>query len=137
MGAEPTKDEIRAELERLGAPQPPSSATRDELIEALGAAEHEIQDGDWDVLPGDAVLYVLTADHAAMITRREERFARFVKGVAPFEPRMYSEGDSMYGRVFSAYEDGTVTLDLLGSFPRVTLERIPEGDEPGTYRKRD
>lgn len=135
MGAEPTKDEIRAELDRLGAPQPPSSATRDELIEALAAAQHEVDDEG--VLPGDAVLYVLTADHAAMITKREERFARFVKAVAPFDPRTYVEGDSMYGRVFSAYEDGTVTLDLLGSFPRVTLDRIPEGDEPGTYRKRD
>lgn len=133
MAAEPTKDEIRAALDDLGAPQPPASATKDELLGALQDAQTEVEDGD--VLPGDAVNYCLTADHAAALTDREARFARFVKGVARFEPRTYTEGDSMYGRVFSSYEDGTATIDLLGSFPRFTLERIPPGNEPGTYRK--
>lgn len=129
-----TKDEIRAQLDKLGAPQPPTNATRDELMQALNAANTPVFD-DFDIVPGDAVSYCLTEEHAVLLTVREARFARFVKGVTPFDPRTYTEGDALYGRVFSAYEDGTATIDLLGSFPRLTLDRIPPGDEPGTYRK--
>jgi hypothetical protein len=128
--ADLTKDEIRAELDRLDAAQPPASATRDELLAALQDAQFTAL----AVLPGDAVAYKLTAEHAAALSYREAKFARFVKGVAPFEPRVYSEGDAMYGRVFSSFDDGTATLDLLGSFPRFTLERVQQGDGVGQFR---
>lgn len=133
-----TKDEIRAELDRLGIEQPPSSATRDELLSVLDRwRDQPDDDGGFTVLPGDAVIYQLTAAAAFALTAREARFARFVKHVAPFEPRKYSEGDAVPGRVFSSYDDGTADVDLSDLFPRVTFERVYQGDEPGTWRKRD
>lgn len=90
-----------------------------------------------EVLPGDHVTYTLTVDHAAALTYREARFARFVKVVAPFEPRVYSEGDTMYGRVHASYDDGTATVDLLGSFPRFTLDRVEQGDGIGQFQRKD
>lgn len=129
--AELTKDEIRAELEKLGAPQPPDWAKRDELVEALNSAQFA---AEWDIL-GEQVWYCLTAANAEHLTARERRTARLFKAVAPFDPRMYTEGDQVIGHIVSACEDGTVTVDL-AVFPRVTLERVPEGNEPGTYRKR-
>lgn len=132
-----TKDEIRAELDELGIEQPPTSATRDELLAALDRGRDQPDDEDFTALPGDSVIYQLTADDAFALTAREARFARFVKHVAPFEPRKYSEGDAVPGRVFSSYDDGTADVDLSDSFPRVTLDRVLQGDEPGTWRKRD
>lgn len=37
----PTKADLRARLDELGTEQPPSSATRDELLEAVAAADQQ------------------------------------------------------------------------------------------------
>ena len=126
-----TKAEQLAELRKLGVIVDGSDYTQAGLQELIDAENARVAA---EVLPGDAVTYTLTAEHAAALSYREAKFARFVKGVAPFEPRVYSEGDAMYGRVFSSYDDGTATLDLLGSFPRFTLERVQQGDGVGQFR---
>jgi hypothetical protein len=123
-----TKAEQVAELRKLGVDVNGSDYTQAELQGLIDAENARA------VLPGDAVTYTLTAEHAAALSYREAKFARFVKGVAPFEPRTYTEGDAMYGRVFSSYDDGTATLDLFGSFPRFTLERVAQGDGIGQFR---
>lgn len=126
-----TKDELLKALRDKGVTDVNPKFTNAELQDLLDST---VVYEPPAVLPGDAVTYKLTAEHAAALSYREAKFARFVKGVAPFEPRVYSEGDAMYGRVFSSYDDGTATLDLLGSFPRFTLERVQQGDGVGQFR---
>lgn len=139
-----TKDELLKQLDDLGVEGDPKATNAEletQLKQAKAAAEKrhaELADPDgFGAYPGDAVMYVLTEEDAEQVTRREGRFARFVKAVAPFEPRTYNAGDTMYGRVFSSFDDGTADIDLLESFPRVTLERVPLGDGPGHYQRRD
>lgn len=126
----PTKAELLQALKDKGVTDVDPGATNAELQDLLDSTPEPL-----DILPGDAVLYCLTDEDALALTHREARFARFVKGVAPFEPRTYAEGDSMYGRVFSSYDDGTADIDLLGSFPRYTLKGVAEGDDLGEFRK--
>lgn len=131
--AGPTKAELAAELLTLGVQIDSRDYTQLELQELLGAHQ---ADSDAELLPGAVVSYVLTEADGAHLTNREARFARLVKGVAPFEPRVYSEGDRVSAQVFSTYDDGTVDIDLVGFVPRVTLERIEDGPEPGRYQVR-
>lgn len=129
----PTKAEQVAELKNLGVTVDGSDYTQAELQDLIDAHQ---ADADAELLPGAVVSYVLTEADGAHLTNREARFARFVKGVAPFEPRVYSEGDRVFAQVFSTYDDGTVDIDLVGFVPRVTLERIEDGPEPGRYQVR-
>ena len=128
-----TKAEQAAELRTLGVLVDPKDYTQAELQDMIDAENARVL---VEVLPGDAVMYCLTADHAAALTALEIRFSRFVKAVARFEPRVYSEGDTMYGRVFSSYDDGTASIDLLGSFPRFTLDRVEQGDGVGQFQRK-
>lgn len=128
-----TKAEQVAELRKLGVDVDGSDYTQAEL-QGLIEAEHARTP---EVLPGDSVRYCLTADHAAALTSRESRFARFIKTVAPFTPRVYSEGDMLPGLVFSSYDDGAATVDLLGVFPRFTLDRVEPGDDVGQFRLKE
>lgn len=127
-----TKAEQAAELKTLGVIVDPKDHSQAELQDMIDEERSRVP--EVDALPGDAVSYCLTADHAAALTAREARFSRFIKTVAPFTPRVYAEGDAVYGRVFSSYDDGTATVDLLGSFPRFTLDRVEQGDGVGQFR---
>lgn len=139
-----TKDELLKQLKDLGVTGDPKATNADlegllyEVREQQAARHEELTDSDgFGAYPGDVVRYVLDEGHADMLTKREERFARSVKGTAPFNPRAYAEGDGINATVHSAYDDGTATLDLAGIVPRVTIDRAPLGDGPGHYQKRD
>lgn len=133
-----TKAEQAAELRKLGVDVDPKDHSQAELQDMIDTERARVPEFEpLEVQPGDAVVYCLTADHAAALTAREARFSRFMKTVAPFEPRVYSEGDAMYGRVFSSYDDGTASIDLLGSFPRFTLDRVEQGDGVGQFQLKE